>query len=390
MISNVPWQRDLGAARGQIELADEVRRLGHTVAKFDSRDAFGDERPARWHRLFPLRFATRARKYILEHGRDFDVIEALEGDLPFTKRELGFEGRLVASSCGLHALYAEYIHYERSTWPGRIPGSAAGKALYRWSVKQTALACRRSLETADLIKVLNEDEEAYVRDVLGLGAKCVRLPYGLADGFADALARAALPAEARLRRREIVFTGAWCLRKGAADWPQIIDRTRSIVPDASFRFLGTWRERAEVLKDLGLPNAEWVSVVPRFDPSQLPKLLATATVGALPSYVEGFGLGVLEQLGARLPTVTYDVPGPRVMLRRLTRVLMAPAGDTARFAELLAEILRLGQESYDELSTRCASVAREFRWPQIAQASCDAYAAASPTSEIGVPAYGRA
>jgi glycosyltransferase involved in cell wall biosynthesis len=179
-----------------------------------------------------------------------------------------------------------------------------------------------------------------------------------------------------------VFIGSWCLRKGAADWPQIIARTRAIVPDATFRFLGTWRERGDVLRDLGLRDAEWISVVPHFDPHRLPILLATATVGALPSYIEGFPLSVLEQLAAGLPTVTYDVPGPRVAVSKLTREMMAPRGDTARFSELLAEILMLDQGSYEQLATECVAAAREFRWRKIAQASSDAYAAAG---SVGAP-----
>jgi glycosyltransferase involved in cell wall biosynthesis len=377
MVSGVPWQRELGAARGQIEIAEELRRLGHVVERFDYQDAFGNERPARWHRLFPLRFARRARNYIREHGHQFDVIEALHGDLPFRKQDLGFEGLLVARSMGLYALYEEFIRFERTTWPDRIPGTASGKALHRLTVRRWSAACRRSLEVADLVRVLNKDEEAYVLGTLKLGHKCVTLPDGLADDFADTLARAAFTAGERLRRREVVFVGSWCLRKGAADWREIVSRTRTLVPDARFRFLGTGRERADILHDLGLRDPEWISVVPHFDADELPVLLASATVGTLPSYIEGCPFSILEQLAAGLPTVAYDVPGSRVMLDRLTRPLKAPRGDTFRFAELLAELLTLNEGVYARLAAECVSVAREFRCSRIAKAGLEAYAAAA-------------
>src|SRR5688500_5959163 len=113
MVSNVPWRRELGAARGQVDLAEELRRLGHLVEKFDYEDAFGGERPKRRHRLFPMRFARRARRYVRERADEFDVIEALPEDLPFARRDLRFHGLLVARSMGLHPLYEEYIRYER-------------------------------------------------------------------------------------------------------------------------------------------------------------------------------------------------------------------------------------------------------------------------------------
>ena len=373
MVSEVPWRRELGAGRGQIELAEELRRRGHMVEKFDHRDAFRDELPARWHRLFSSRFARRARKYVRTHARRFDVIEALDGNLPFSKQDLGFGGLLVARSMGLYALYEEFIRFERTTWPDRIPGTVVGKTLHRLTVRQRSAASRRSLEAADLVRVLNEDEKAYVVEELGLGHKCIALPDGLADPFAEALARAALPAAERLRRNEVVFVGAWSLRKGAADWGEIITRTRALVPDANFRFLGTARERPDVLRDLGLQDDQGISVVPYFDAATLPSLLATATVGALPSYIEGCPFSILEQLAAGLPTVAYHVPGSRLILGRSARALMAPRGDIPGFAQLLAELLMLDEESYARLAAECVSVASEFRCSRIAEAILEHY-----------------
>jgi glycosyltransferase involved in cell wall biosynthesis len=376
MISDVPWKRELGAARGQIELAEELRRLGHVVEKFDHDDAFGPEEPKRWHRLFPLRFARRARAHVRACGREFDVIEALPGDLPFAKEDLDFTGLLVARSMGLHPLYEDYIRYERATWPDRLPGTLAGQTLHRLTVRQRSELCRRSLTTADLVRVLNADEEAYVRGTLGLGAKCVVLPDGLPDAVAEALVHAAMPAGERLRRREVAFVGSWSLRKGAADWKQIVSRTRALVPDVTFRFLGTGCDRRQILIDVGSQHADAISVVPHFEASQLPGLLAGATVGTLPSYVEGLPFSILEQLAAGLPTIAYDAPGSRAILARLTRPLVVPPGATDRFAELLAEIIDLDEASYARLAEECVATAGEFRCSEIAERSVEGYEAA--------------
>ena len=39
----------------------------------------------------------------------------------------------------------------------------------------------------------------------------------------------------------------------------------------------------------------------RYQPDALPQLLSDCTVAAFPSYVEGFGLAVVEQLAAGIP-----------------------------------------------------------------------------------------
>ena len=57
-----------------------------------------------------------------------------------------------------------------------------------------------------------------------------------------------------------------------------------------------------------------LSCRPTFEEADLPSLLADCAVALFPSYVEGFGLAVLEQLAAGLPTIAYDVPGPRQIL----------------------------------------------------------------------------
>jgi glycosyltransferase involved in cell wall biosynthesis len=110
-----------------------------------------------------------------------------------------------------------------------------------------------------------------------------------------------------------------------------------------------------------------IEIVPQFDPDQLPRLLSDCMVGAFPSYVEGFGMAVVEQLAAGLPTVAYDTPGPRDILRGDLSDLLIPAGDTARFAEVLSDLLADSSEGYRQLSERSVAAARRYSWPEIAR-----------------------
>jgi glycosyltransferase involved in cell wall biosynthesis len=373
MLSHVPLVRELGEGRVHVELAEEFRRLGHTVDTFDSRDAFPGARPARWHRLSPGRFTRKAHDFVRREGSRFDVIDALNGVGPIPKRALGFRGLVVARSGGLYAFYRQHLEYQRKAWPDRLPGTRAGQLLASWTQRRQAAACEHALLTADLVNLLNEDELDYVDRELGLGAKSAVLPLGLTEAHAAALAGAAAPAQDRLKSREVAFVGAWSLRKGSADWGAIVRRTRARVPGVRFRFLGTWASEERVLADLGLPPADWLSITPHYEADQLPALLRRTTVGALPSYIEGFPLGVLEQLGAGLPTVAYDVPGPRATLRLLDRQMLCQAGDVERFSELLADILTLSPSVYQTLAGCCHGVASRFRWPAIARATLNIY-----------------
>jgi glycosyltransferase involved in cell wall biosynthesis len=90
-------------------------------------------------------------------------------------------------------------------------------------------------------------------------------------------------------------------------------------------------------------------------------------VGAFPSYVEGFGIAVVEQLAAGLPTVAYDAPGPRDILRPSLPELLAAPGDIEKFSEIVAEIFEQGCARYEELSARSVQAAQSFSWPEIAR-----------------------
>src|SRR5439155_12459149 len=112
-----------------------------------------------------------------------------------------------------------------------------------------------------------------------------------------------------------------------------------------------------------------IDVLPRFDPDALPWLLSTGSVGIFPSYVEGFGLGILEMLAASIPVIAYNCPGPPVMLP--TEYLVSPGdwpGMSAKVIDLLNDGERLAK-------ARCWAKQRsqQFRWESIAHTTSELY-----------------
>jgi glycosyltransferase involved in cell wall biosynthesis len=301
------------------------------------------------------------------------VIDALIGTLPFPKSHLRFDGLVVARSVGLHRAYDEFNRFSQKRWIDQPRGKLLGRFFYRWIGHRLLGHNESSLRNCDLINLINEDELQFLRHPPAIDKPAMVEPNGLTEKESAAFARAMESPEKRLRGKEICFVGMWGLRKGSRDWPELVSRIRQGMPETRFNFLGTMTNDQTVLNDLRLASADGIRVLSMFDREQLPRLLGPCVVGLFPSYIEGFGLAVLEQLACGIPTVAYDVSGPRQILRSLAGTLLVPAGDTAAMADRALKILGLDVPEYATLSAQCRSVAGQFRWEQIASDTINKY-----------------
>src|SRR5437764_491393 len=108
----------------------------------------------------------------------------------------------------------------------------------------------------------------------------------------------------------------------------------------------------------------------------MPKLEKTgnrSTVCAFPSYAEGFGFGLLEQLAAGIPTVSYDAPGPRFILQDGLSDLLVPIGSVEQLSAALIQILSTDLADYRKLIERFIEVAGRFLWSTIAKETARLY-----------------
>ena len=64
-------------------------------------------------------------------------------------------------------------------------------------------------------------------------------------------------------------------------------------------------------------NRTLLNIVPTYNTLELNELLKNVKVGISPSYIEGFGLAIVEQLACGIPVVAYKVPGPKDILNQL-------------------------------------------------------------------------
>ena len=373
-IVNLPWDPRLGASRVWIELAEEWIRAGHIVEKFCLTDAYpGRAASNAGSTLQQAFFPGRAAAYVRRHAARFDVIDCLIGTLPFTRRSLGFRGLLVARSVGLFRLYRKFLQDSRARWPAQPRGRFIGRIFHRlldwhsWKSAETSIRC------CDLLNLPNDGERLEIERDASVHAALLVQPYGLTDRFGEALERAAAPAAARVLRPRLSFIGTWDVRKGSRDWPAILQAVWRRHPAAEFAFLGTMLDEKLVRSALGCGDSSRVTCRSTYDPSELPALLAEATIGLFPSYIEGFGLAVIEQLAAGVPTIAYDVPGPRQILHPQRAFLLTPAGDPGAMAARASELLELDLAAYQELVKKSIETARHYRWEAIARGTANEY-----------------
>jgi len=391
MVCHLPLQSELGEARVHLELAEEFRRAGHAVQKFDALDAFGRWPPTLLDRFRRGRFAARARAFITANPDAFDVIDAHLGDVPFSREQLGFRGLLVARSVGLHGFHLPYLRAAARARTGKTARSLGSVSLAKWKrlnqlvrpyYGPSAADHQASFRVSDLIVVPNHDELGYVAQVVTAG-KCVVLPFGLSRERQAALESSARGLASRQSSQQVVFIGSWEERKGCGDWPAIVARVKGRVPGARFLFLGAGQNPRTVLHDLGLPPVDWIRIVPHFRSPELPGLLADSAVGAFPSYAETFGFGVLEKLAAGIPTVAYDVPGPREMLHCFSQRLLVPAGDVQSLSAEIVRLLTLDPTIYAGLARESVMISHRFAWPEIARKTLEVYMQHMPMAADG-------
>ncbi len=369
-IVDLPWDTRLGAARIFMELSRAWEAAGHEVSHYCLGDAFpaatSSPPVSAWRRL---RFPVKATAFIRNNAARFDVIDCIVGALPLAKERLNFAGLLVARSIGSHRLYRDFEKMARKRWPDQPRGKLSGRIFYTIFQRQLFQNSEKAMQYCDLVNLPNENE----LESLEPSKPAIVQPYGLTEQWRQELVEAAASPEARLARGKVSFIGMWGTRKGAKDWGEIIRRVRAIVPEVQFKFLGTLTDKNRVLRDLNVPACDWIEIVPEFHPAELPKLLSDSTVGALPSYAEGFGLALLEQLAAGIPTICYDATGPRSILQSTLPGLLVPVGNVEKFSAALIHILCADVISYRKLIERCAEAASRFLWSTIAKETARLY-----------------
>jgi len=223
-----------------------------------------------------------------------------------------------------------------------------------------------TLQQADLINVANySDKEELIRNGIS-EEKIVVIPYGISRSMRSAFdaVSSEVPEEPK-----VVFVGSFYKRKGSADFPKILENIYNEITTVKFKLLGTGGNERDILAKFPGKMRGSIEVIPYFPSDDLPGLLSSCSVGVFPSYVEGFGFGVLEMLAASIPVIAYNVPGPPMMLPPEYLVFR---GDAKNMSSKVVALLK------DEVKLKAARIwakerSQQFSWQRIAEVTSRIY-----------------
>ena len=279
-------------------------------------------------------YQERLRRFLQRVSPNYDVIEYEHWCLPFPREEFCASTLMVARSVLLHL-------YEGIQFPGfrrlrdrmKLWLNRGQKAAWNAGFRELA---EKTLRQADLINVSNRCDAELLRDLGYADQKITVQPYAI-----SAESTAAFQAIELNRRRDpsVVFLGSFDPRKGGPDLPLIFAKIAARIPSVTFHLLGTagmFRTAGEVLSVFPSSLHPCLRVVPQFTAAELPALLGSLSLGVFPSYLEGFGFAVLEQLASGLPVIAYDSPGPSDIL---PKEWLVRRGDAQALAEQATALL---------------------------------------------------
>lgn len=344
-----------GAPGATLHLADEFRKLGHAV-RCVSYDDLPRWIPDRWLALaFPV--------YLLRYtgavvSGDVDLVDASTGDaclLSLIPRPF----RRAIMVCRSHGL--EHLNFAERMSALRRSGirPSARHWLYHGLVWLSLINI--SLRRADLALVLNEADFQYLGDKLGCDKSRIHLVRNGINpelrGKQETISRS---------RRHLCFLGSWNEQKGIADLAAIYQRLASF-KSASLTIAGCGAADGVVRAAFAVDIQSSLIVVPRFENSDLPTILADAGIMLFPSRSEGYGIAIVEALALGIIPICYRISGPSRIITSSGVGFLVDIGDIDAMVASVRKLWELPEARVRDLRIQASTWASTQLWPQVAE-----------------------
>ena len=376
--SHVPQSRTLGASKLLIEVAEEMEPLGWQTSFLTPNELLGDA----WGKTnntdeFLKLYSQALRDYLKENAANYDVIDYDQSHLPYPRGEFPSSTLMVARSVLLYRHFnleiIKKITQPKSNWKSKTKfflkhSLGLGKSheiIWSQRIKDTDL----TFSQADLINVANTYDKFELIESGLPEDKIYVFPYGInrARRVLFDKVDSKIPASPK-----VAFVGTFDYRKGASDFPKIFENILVDNPNIIFKLIGTkglYRSSEEILSFFSQKIRKQIQIINTFEPDDLPNILSDCSVGIFPSYVEGFGIGVLEMLASSVPVIAYDAPGPPMMLS--SEYLVAP-GDTDNMSQKILDLLNDPQK-LTAARIWAKERSQQFCWKTIAESTSKIY-----------------
>lgn len=357
MCCHLPLKLTLGGAKVYIEAAQIYRHLGHNVDLIGIDEIVGSDQPYMNEDWRVLNFPAKLYEFLKQHAHRYDVIEYESIYLPFQIKEQ-LSCVLVARSVLLD------LHLKEIKIP-RFRGmkSLAGFLVKSWQrnakLNNKIQQSLKSISYADFVNVPNpSDKEILIKYGIGV-EKIIVQPYGMFEDKIECFDQMRLNSLDKGSKKIIAFVGTFDNRKGAVEFPEVIQKILDTYFDVEFKLigvLGMFPTVEDIYNYVGAEFRNRVHIVGKYSPEELPILLKDCTYGIFPSYLESFGFGVLEMMAIGIPVVGYDSPGINMLL--LPELTVKP-GNIDDLLSIFSKLL--GNEEFSkECVNRCLLKTKNF------------------------------
>lgn len=308
-------------------------------------------------------------KHIVSHSAGSKLMMMWVFALAFLK--LGLM-RLTANPGIAHIHLASRGSFSRKYWLARFAKILGFKVLIHLHGGQFNLFYERECSAHKQRKVAHLFNSANAIVVLGEQWKCwvcetfpqvrdVRIIYNFGPSTVVASKTASTPT--------ILFLGRLSDKKGVLDLLYALPTVIANVPNVTLVIAGDGDISHYQKQAQSLGIAAHVEFKGWVGPTEKFKLLSEAAVFALPSYSEGFPVGIIEAMAYGLPVVASTVGGIPDAITHGVDGLLIKAGDIASLSESLNQILSLpqlandlGQNAQQKYSERFSCAAVMPRW----------------------------